>query len=265
MQSPGFPRSATGVFAVAGLALAALTGTAFAERSTRSATGVIKEEHVTLGYLDLTWVNGFGVQNNMAPLTLPPSDPAYANPSGDHTVAVATNSAAPDSGGIILTATDPLGIADYQWEAWFFTGDGNTRRGLVVRADPTNQFQSCYQFVIQAGLFQINFRKLVNGAPTTLGTWFSTSLPGGQPLPNTWHKMKVTAVGDQFRCFIDDFELTTAPIVDTTLAAGWVGVYNFRFDLGGIPFYTDDLVLTDLSSTPARGASWGSVKALYAH
>jgi len=266
MYSAGTTRStaALGIF-VTGLVLALAAGTSAAGTSVRAASGVIKEEHVTLGNLDLQWTNGFGVSNNMQPLTLAPSDPAYANPSGDHTVAVATNSAAPDSGGIILTATDPLGISDYQWEAWIFTGDGSTRRGLVVRADPTNQFTSCYQFVIQSGLFQMNFRKLVNGAPTTLGTWFSTVLPGGQPQPNTWHKMKVTAVGSQFRCFFDDFELTTAPIDDATLASGWVGVYNFRFDLGGVPFYTDDLVLTDLSSTAAHGASWGSLKALYAH
>ena len=63
-------------------------------------------EHVTGGDLDLPWLNGFGVSNNMQGATLDPGHPAYDNPSGDHTVAVATNSM-PDSGGIILTCTDP--------------------------------------------------------------------------------------------------------------------------------------------------------------
>ena len=220
-----------------------------------------RAEHVTGGALDLVWSPGFGVTANMKPLTLDPSDPAYANPSGDHTVASATNMP-PDSGGIVLTATDPAGVKDYIWEADVFTGAGNTRRGLVVRADPGNGFASCYQFVIQSGLFQLNFRKLINSAPTTLGTWFANTLPSGVPQVNTWHHMTVIAAGNQFRCFWDGFELTSTPIVDGDLASGWVGVYNFRFDLGGVPFYTDDLLLTDLV-TPTRSTSWGELKALY--
>ena len=220
------------------------------------------QEHVTGGRLDLVWHNGFGVSANMKPLTLQPTDPGFTNPSGDHTVACAT-SMPPDSGGIILTATDPMGMSDYEWKAWIFTGDGNTRRGLVVRADPANGFMNSYQFVIQSGLFQLNFRKLLNQTPTTLGTWFANTLPGGVPAVNTWHEMKVLAVGNSFRCFWDGFELTTAPIMDGDLSTGWVGVYNFRFDLGGIPFLTDDLVLSPAGKTPASTKSWGEVKQRY--
>ena len=216
-----------------------------------------------LTVLGLVAMNGFFVSANMKPLTLTPGDPAYLNPSGDHTVACATNMP-PDSGGIILTATDPAGLADYQWEAWIFTGNGNTRRGLVVRADPANGFQSSYQFVIQSGLFQLNFRKLINQSPTTLGTWFANTLPGGVPQVNTWHRMKVIAIGSTFRCFWDGFELTTTPIMDSTLPTGWVGVYNFRFDLGGVPFLTDDLLLTPAGETSAARISWGEVKRRYA-
>jgi hypothetical protein len=227
----------------------------------------VAEERVTGGTLDLVWAPGFGVSANMQALTLDPGHPAYDNPSGDHTVASAVNSAAPDSGGIILTATDPQGLSDYEWEAWIFTGDGDTRRGLVVRADPTdpnNSFASSYQFVIQPGLFQLNFRKLIVGAPTTLATWFSTVLPNGPLGPNEWHHMKVVANGSQFHCFLDGYELTQGtPIEDSDLPTGWVGVYNFRFDIGGIAFLTDDLRLSPLGATPARQQTWGQVKALY--
>jgi hypothetical protein len=225
----------------------------------------VREEHCTNGALDLVWDPGFGLSNRLQPLSLLPSDPAYANPSGDHTVGVATNSAAPDSGGLILTTTDPAGLADYVWEARIFTGNGNTRRGLVVRADPTNGFTSSYQFVIQSGLLQVNFRKLINQTPTTLGTWFSNSFPGGSPTVNSWHKMKVIALGNTFRCFWDDVELTTAPIVDSDLSSGWVGVYNFRADLGGVPFYVDDLVLSPAPTVPVAPTTWGALKARYAH
>jgi hypothetical protein len=232
---------------------------------------IYKQEHVTNGTLDLTWVNGFGVSNNMQPATLDPTHLAYANPSMDHTVGVATNSHAPDSGGVILTAIDPEGISDYSWEMKFFTGNGNTRRGLVVRADPTevdfgglpSRFTSSYQLVIQSGLFQINFRRVVNGAPTTLRTWFATVIPGGLP-QNTWHSMRIEAVGSQFRCWIDDTELTalenTPPVDDATLPTGWAGVYNFSASTGNVPFYVDDLVLQQPGPTPAMAGSWSGVK-----
>ncbi len=238
-----------------------------------AASAAAREEHVTGGVLDLPWLPGLLIPggaplpNVMHAAILDPGDPAYANPSGDHTVAVATNSFAPDSGGVILTVTDPAGLADYSWEARMFTGAGNTRRGLVVRADPTNTYQSCYQFVIQSGLFQMNFRKLVDAAPTTLATWFTTALPAGSVQPNTWHKMKVVAVGNGFQCYFDDFELTGGvPIVDISppsLTTGWVGAYNFRFDLGDIPVYFDDMILDPPPPVATRPASWGALKALY--
>ncbi|TMQ53665.1 MAG: hypothetical protein E6K73_00955 [Candidatus Eisenbacteria bacterium] len=226
----------------------------------------LRQEHVTNGSLDLVWAPGFGVSNNMKPLTLTigPDSAGYDNPSGDHTVACATNSMAPDSGGIILTCTEPAGLSNYVWEGYMFTGAGNTRRGLVVRADPNNGFASCYQFVIQSGLFQLNFRKLVNGNPTTLATWFADILPGGPPSTNSWHHMKVVASGSNFRCFWDDFQLTSAPIVDTDLPSGWVGCYNFRFDLGNIPVYFDDLILDGDVATAATRYTWGELKARYA-
>lgn len=225
---------------------------------------VIFVESVPGGTLARPWLNGFGVSSTIVGTTLDPSHPAWANPSGDHTVGVATTSIAPDSGGVVLAATDPgLTGADYTWEGWMFTGEGNSRRGLVVRADPSNGFQTCYQFVIQSGLFQINFRRLVNSAPSTLGTWFANTLTGGVPQPNTWHHLKVIAQGNEFRCFWDGQELTTTPIVDSTIPTGWVGVYNFRFDLGNIPAQFDDLTLTSDLPVPVNNTSWGAVKGLY--
>jgi len=258
-------RATTLRFAVLALTLA-LTTSAITLIDDPLATSV-KEEHVTGGTLDQEWAAGFGISNRMQPETLAPEHPAYANPSGDHTVAVATTSAAPDSGGIVLTATDDEGVSDYSWEAWVFTGEGNSRRGLVVRADPGNGFASHYQFVVNQGLFQFAFRRLINSAPTTLRTWVASDFPGGPPAPNTWHHMKVEAIESTFRCFWDGFEVTSlpgGPVVDATFRTGWVGVYNFRFDVGNIPFQTDDLVLVDLRKTPAAPATLGEVKRRWA-
>lgn len=228
-------------------------------------------ERVLGGALEHTWIGGFGTPTHiLQPLTLTPDSAGYANPSGDHTVAVATN-AIPDSGGIILTVTDPGPYTtDYTWEGWMFTGQNNTRRGLLLRGDPMNDFKSSYQFVVQSGGFNIVFRRLIDQLPTTLGTWTALAAGYGGSLPlNTWVHMKVIATGASFRCFISDpagvdVELTTTPIVDATpLLGGWPGVYNFRFDLGNVPVYFDDLTLSADPSTPATSTTFGALKARY--
>ena len=215
--------------------------------ATASATPLA--EHVTGGRLDLNWVPGFDTPNSMFGRTLDSSDPAYNNPSGDHTVAVARTSI-PDSGGIIVTMVNPGGMADYSWESWVFLGGGDTdsRRGLIFRGDSTDNFKSFYQFVIEAGHLQLKIRKFEAGNHVLPDprVWLATVLPS-LPQPNTWHKMKVLDQGGQIRCFFDDFELTSdaqGPLVDATTPAGWVGCYNFRFDVGHIDAYFDDLILT---------------------
>jgi hypothetical protein len=247
------------------LCIALLAVALFPVAASAAPAAVIEQERVPSGILELTWSPGFGLPNTLNAAILDASDPAYANPSGDHTVGVLAN-AAPDSGGLALACTDTGTLADYDWEGWFFTGAGNTRRGLVLRANAANGFQDCYQLVINAGLFQIVFRKLVLGAPTTLGSWTANILPGGVPAQNTWHHLKVSAVGNAFRCWFDDYELTQGtPIVDASspLLSGWAGVYNFRFDLGQVPVYFDDLTLSGGGATPARVVSWGEMKARY--
>jgi hypothetical protein len=229
------------------------------------AAATVVEEHVPNGNTQLVWVTGFNTNRMLIGGVLDGADPAYANPSGDHTVGVLTT-AITDSGGIALSCTDPQGQSDYTWEGWFFTGDGTTRRGLIVRGDPTNNFYSTYQFVLYAGNAQLTFRKLLNQTPTTLQSWIGPAIPGGIPAANTWHHLKVTAVANTFRLWWDDTELTSGgPIVDTNgpLLTGWVGVYNFRFDISNLTTYFDDLILTSESPTPTRNSTWGSLKALY--
>ncbi len=247
---------------VKSLSLASLLVLALAASASAA---VIAEEHVPGGNTQLNWVTGFNTNRMLIGGTLDASDPAYANPSGDHTVGLLTT-AITDSGGIAMSCIDPQGAQDYTWEGWFFTGDGVSRRGLVLRGDPSNNFNTTYQFVLYAGNAQLSFRKLLNQSPTTLRSWIGPAIPGGVPAANTWHHLKAEAMGNQFRLWWDDTELTAGnPIVDTSspLMTGWVGVYNFRFDISNVTTYFDDLVLSGDISTPARTSSWGQLKALY--
>lgn len=239
-----------------------LLAASLAPTASAQALFLLKHERATGGTLDLAWDPGFGVGRTFQPLLLPTGDPAIPNPSGDNSVAVLTNNAT-GLGGIALAATSVLEHADYTWSGWFFTGAGDTRRGLVVRAKPTNGFQTFYQLVVNPGLFQLRFRKFVDGAPVPdLQSWFLNTLPGGVPQVNTWHHMKVVALGNTFRCFFDGIEMTTAPIVDATdpILQGWVGAYNFSAAVGEVPVYFDDLKLEADTPSPAVRASWGAVK-----
>jgi len=235
-----------------------------------AAPPVLKQERVPGGVLEQYWAPGFGVGRIFTPLTLAPGDPAYPNPSGDNTVAVLTNNDI-NLGGIAASLTDAGGYFDYSWEADFFTGAGDTRRGIIVRADPTNGFQTFYQFVINAGLFQIRFRKFVNGTPVVpdLASWFANVLPAGVPTQNSWHHLEVRAQGNIFQCFFDGVELTSPPfgnlIVDndSPLLVGWVGAYNFSASIGEVPAYFDNLTLGRPLATPVASKSWGELKKLY--
>jgi len=228
---------------------------------------VVKQERVPGGALEQTWLPGFGVGRTFTPLTLAAGDPANPNPSGDNTVAVLQNNDI-NLGGIAACATDNNGFADYTWEGDFFTGAGSTRVGLILRADPTNGFQTFYQFVINSGLFVIRFRKFVNGAPGVpdLASWTANILPGGIPQQNSWHHMRVDAVGNKFDCFFDGFKLNASAIEDTSLTpilTGWAGAYNFSAGVGEVPVYFDNLTLTVGGPTPTHGVTWGSLKKLY--
>jgi len=227
----------------------------------------IKKETVPGGVLQQTWLPAFGVGRTFTPLTLTGADPAIPNPSGDNTVAVLQNNDI-SLGGIAACATDPNGYADYIWEGNFFTGNGDTRRGLILRADPTNGFQTFYQFVINAGLFTIRFRKFVNGAPVVpdLASWGANVLPAGVPTVNSWHHLRVDASTNSFNCYFDGFKLNATPIVDATdpILTGWVGAYNFSASVGEVPAYFDDLDLSCPDApTATRGATWGALKKLY--
>ena len=226
---------------------------------------VVKQERVPGGALEQTWSPGFGVGRNYTPLTLSGADPAFPTPSGDTTVAVLQN-VATSLGGIAVSATDPSGFADYTWEGDFFTGAGNTRVGLILRADPTNGFQTFYQLVINPGLFQVRFRKFVAGAPLPdLAIWFTNILPAGVPTANSWHHLKVIAQANSFRCFFDTTELTSTPVVDTSspILGGWVGGFNFSASVGEVPVYFDNLTLSIVGAVPTHTSSWASVKKLY--
>lgn len=227
------------------------------------ASAQIIQETVPGGELELEWVGGYGMPLTMEGAILESGNVGYGNPSGDNTVAVLTNHP-PSMGGLGMAMTDPGDVSDYVFEAYFNTSDGSSRRGLLFRANPDNYFGSAYQFVLEPGLLQLKFRKLANHGADELADWFTTTSPGGLPGENEWHHLKVEANGPNFRFWFDGYELTEGtPLVDTDLMTGWVGLYNFRYDIGGIPVLFDDILLSDVEPISTVDQTWDNVKSLY--
>ena len=57
---------------------------------------------------------------------------------------------------------------------------------------------------------------------------------------------------------------TTITEATAPYLTGWVGLYNFRFDLGLVPVYFDGAILSvEDGPTPAQSQTWGAVKARY--
>lgn len=220
------------------------------------------EEHATGGAFDQSWSPAFGLPPNLVPVAGAPSDAEYDNPSGDHTVVCLTNSE-PQMGGLGKAAMDPLGNdGDYRWEGWMFTGDGSTRRGLVVRSNQHAQFTSCYQLVLEQGLLTINLRKLGGESGAALASWLTTDF-GGFPGQNVWVHLAIEVQGNALTCYYNGRQLNATPIVDAVdpLLSGWPGVYNFRFDLGGVSVYFDDLILTPEEPVAVEPTTWSRLKA----
>lgn len=220
-------------------------------------------ESASGGSLDQNWVAGFFLPNNLEAVTLSSGDPGYPTPSGDNTAASLTN-LPPEQGGLGIALTDPFGYTDYRWEGWVWMGNGDTRRGLIVRAGtPTAGFTQNYQFVIQPGLLTLTLRKLSGEGASTIAEWFTTSTTSGFPAQNSWQKMGIEVMGNSLRVFWNDEELTMAPIEDTALSSGFVGVYNFRFDLGGVSVLFDDLTLTGYGVVGGEEETFGGLKSRF--
>ncbi|PID78887.1 hypothetical protein CSB20_12765 [bacterium DOLZORAL124_64_63] len=221
------------------------------------------QETVPGGELELEWVSGFGVPLLLTGETLESGDVGYDNPSGDHTVLVLENNP-PMMGGLGMAMTNPGDTSDYVWEGWVNTGDASTRRGLLFRGNPEIQFTTSYQFVLEPGLLQLKFRKMTGHRSQDIVAWYTSDTPSGMPGENEWHHLKVEARGSNFRFWYDDYELTQGtPVEDTDLLSGWVGILNFRYNLGGVQVLFDDLMMTDLGVVATTNESWGSVKSLY--
>ena len=134
--------------------------------------------------------------------------------SCDSTKGVQQTSTAGDARALIGTATDDQVLTT---RARFTSANGQDRWfGLAARyVDASN-----YYYLTLRTSNTVSLRKVVNGAVTVLGT---ASLP---VTANTWYDLRLDAVGNELRAFVNGVQLFQA--VDSSLASGQGGPLTYK-------------------------------------
>jgi hypothetical protein len=80
--------------------------------------------------------------------------------------------------------------------------------------------ESNYYYLAVRNSNTVSLRKLVNGAIVTLGTVALTVAP------NTWYDLRLDAVGNELRAFVNGVQVLQA--VDSSHASGQGGILTYR-------------------------------------
>ena len=171
------------------------------------------------------------------------------NPSGDGWVGRLGNDIS--GGGVGESYSGDLNWTDYYFEAQvFITVSAGTYYGVEFRVDSTG-LTSGYQFIARNSAQSLRFRArtaAVTPIPV-IREWTSAEIPGGYPTTDSWHKMAVRLVGNQFWFYFDDQELPGNPYSDNTFTTGGIGTYVWDFAATTLSLYIDDIyVMNPLTS-----------------
>lgn len=193
------------------------------------------------GALQNDWFAGFN-GNNME------VEFQTGNPNGDGWVGRLGNDIS--GGGVGQSWSGDLTWGDYYFEAQVFVVvSAGTYYGVEFRVDSTG-LTSGYQFIARNSAQSLRFRartQAVTPIPV-IREWTSAEIPGGYPSSDSWHKMAVRAVGNQFWFYWDDQELPGNPYTDTTFTQGAIGTYVWDFAVTTLNLYIDDIYVTNLVS-----------------
>lgn len=165
------------------------------------------------------------------------------NPSGDSWVGRLGNDLS--GGNVGQSFSGDLAWTDYYFEAQvFIVVSAGTYYGIEFRVDSVG-LTSGYQLLARNSNQSLRFRARAEAAPTQIREWLSAEIPGGYPTTDSWHKMAVRMVGNQFWFYFDDQELPGNPYTDNTYSQGAIGTYVWDFAVGNLNLYIDDITVTD--------------------
>lgn len=202
------------------------------------------EETFANGSLQNPWFAGYN-GNNME------VEFVTGNPSTDGWVGKLGNDLS--GGNVGQSYSGDPSWTDFNFEAQVYVPvNEGTYYGLEFRVGvDTNSYG--YQFLarFQQGISDPSLRFRVRpsgGFPSNVKIWLDAEIPGGVPTTSGWHKMKVTAIGNQFWFYYDDQELPGCPYTDNTYSSGQIGTYVWDFALSPIYLYVDDILVETVSA-----------------
>jgi hypothetical protein len=198
------------------------------------------------GQLQNVWFPGFsGSSNNMQVASFP------GNPSGDGWVGQLGNDLS--GGSVGQSFSGDINWTDFYFEAQVYLRvEAAYYQGIEFRVDSSTS--SAYNFVAQFnssfGPAKLRFRARAGVTPTVIRDWLDAEVPGGIPTSDGWHKMAVSAQGDQFRIFFDDQELPGGPFTDNTFTSGFIAAYIFDVAPPDTEIlYIDDILVTGTTTS----------------
>jgi hypothetical protein len=142
-------------------------------------------------------------------------------------------------------AGDPT-LDDYSIEAWIYTvvmPAAGPYNGIAIRCDMDSGFY--YRLVsdfddsgrLRLGMFTGGM------FPVVIRDWSAGEIPGGVPATSSWHKFKLTMIGDTIWAYYDEVLLPDCPFIDNSIPKGYFGVYTFNMAAADST-KCDDIIVT---------------------
>jgi hypothetical protein len=208
---------------------------------------VLYEEHFTAGQASLKWNPGYS-GDSMVVVNI------AVNPSGDGWVG--SLGCVKSGGGVGLTFAGSWTLKNYSLEAQILTKvqatSGGSYNGLVAYYDTTggNKFYSLLADFDSDQRIRLRAH-LSASSITVIRDWKQSAgeIPGGIPTQNSWHKMKLTVGDRKIWAYFNDTLLTGCPFTDTTLKAGFFGIYSFNMTDTSAKTLCDDIIVKSVSTS----------------
>lgn len=216
---------------------------------------VLYEEYFTGGAAQLQW-DPWVIYTTMEVV----NDPT--TPGGDSWAGSVSNDSAP----IAAMYAGDYALDDYSVEAWIYTtvtgGPMGSYNGICIRIDTASTVNALYQLVSDFDVSAVLRLRYIQGAtPDSIRYWGAGEVPGGIPTSSSWHKLKLTVIGDSIWAYYDDVLLPDCPFIDARIDKGYFGIYFFNV-MGGSTL-CDDIIVTGATGISEYGSELISTFKVY--
>jgi len=184
---------------------------------------ILYEEHFTGGTTDLEWSGFFTDEDTFIVVQ------DTSTPEGDNWAGILYGTP------FGLAYAGDISLQDISIEAWIYVivtqGSGGPYNGVAVRVNPA--FGDFYVFSADLDSdrrLRLTYHSDSTFMPVYIHVWEESSIPGGLPQEDGWHKMKLKIIGDSLWAYFDGQELPGCPFIHSNSSGfGFFGIYSTIF------------------------------------